>query len=237
MLTRLDRIYSQDVGSSLAWLEVEVDSQFGRRGKDSSDHFALRAKVQTHAPNITRTPIDRIDPTIITDPKMNYYITQLWEGIYERYNPEHYGHAQVWSIFKQHLYEMLIMESKERRNNRGGGEAAYWKKEREHEINKANREGPSQEHLNKLKLIDEAAKAAHERAHPPRGFKAMLRVDAEERSSKSFFSLFKNKLASAGINCLHVTNDWTDPNTKSGITNTVTDILNEATKYYTYLFI
>ena len=112
----------------------------------------------------------------------------------------------------------------------------YWKTERDYEINKANREGPSQEHLNKLKLIDEAAKAAHERAHPPRGFKAMLRVDAEERSSKSFFSLFKNKLASAGINCLHVTNDWTDPNTKSGITNTVTDILHEATKYYTYLF-
>ena len=167
--TRLDRFYSSDVNSSLVWVSIGVDSSFGRRRDCSSDHYAVKAVVHQHAPRVTRTPIDRIDANVIDDPRMRDHIEHLFAGVYKKYDTNLYGHAPVWELFKSLLYEMLISECKERRNNRGGGQVAYWDAKREKERLRAAKEGPSHQHLAQMKEIDSRTKAAKDRAHPPLG--------------------------------------------------------------------
>ena len=236
VLTRLDRFYGMSLGSTLVWNDVGVNVDFGRRGRHSSDHFALFATVSQHAPVVTKSPIERIDPSTIEDPKMHRLITNLWKGIYTKYDTKEYGHSQVWEIFKTHLYDMLILASKDKRNDKGRGTTAFLKRMRSEQVATANTHGPSQQHLDKMKQLDELIMKGEEASQPPRGIKALHKIEMEERSTKSFFQLFKQKFSTTGIMELFITPDWNDPNTTTGTATLPTEILKEATAYYTHLF-
>ena len=87
-----------------------------------------------------------------------------------------------------------------------------------------------------MKQIDELIRKGEEASQPPRGIQALHKLEMEERSSKRFFHLFKQKFSTTGIMELFITPDWNDPKNTQGFATSPREILREATNYYTHLF-
>jgi len=63
-----------------------------------------------------------------------------------------------------------------------------------------------------------------------------MKVEAEERPTRSFYQRFIARHAQHLINEIHITPDWNHPDTKDGTTTTLNGILDEQTNYYSHLY-
>jgi hypothetical protein len=171
-----------------------------------------------------------INKNLIEEAWFKAKIHLLLADTYNQVNPDQNGHGVVWVIFKRRLMSMWADETQIRREttrkNVQSAESAYnaWIA-RERNLN-GRQPGPARVgHLLKRKLADAKKAAATEQYRK-----------YQELSTKEFYRKYKVPQGVQWIEKLSVTPSWEQPDTKQGHAHEAAAVLEEATRYYEWLF-
>ena len=175
----------------------------------------------------------KIDPNVYHSSEVRARVRKAWQ---ESYNPlveDGYSKSSAWEYAKGVASTILLEASADRRRiniNKRKIVAAILK----YHVAAPRPCSTSKYHKTKTKL--EQQLNSKQDPKPKEGWWAYICSLGEEVSSKRFYSLFKPKFSNQDISSLHITDDWNDPETKNGIATDSNAIVNELSKYYSYLF-
>ena len=243
VFTRLDRFYAAGHARQWVWVEVGIDASFCRETWNP-DHFAVTATIEPLQKSKSKPKEGRIDPDILRLPYVRRGVHEIWTAVYSNNKTCEAGHARVWEAFKRQVHAFLVgatMDSKAEKRGEPGKVAAL-----QQQIQKLAEDAvvdrPSAARVQKVQELHAKLKEAQAKAQPARGASAWARVMREELSSRLFYKQFKARHANQNINSIYTVKDWRNPADHPteawGEDHTCRggDVLQECTKYYTWLY-
>ena len=232
VLTRLDRIYAKSYNSHWRWTSATHDPSIFL-GDISSDHTPVVAVLETAPARAPSLHEAKIDPNVYQSDTVRQRVRKAWQETYTPLVEAGYSKASAWEQAKGTASALLLEASADRRrltNNKRKVMAALLK------AHVATPHGSSPARYHKIKTNLELQLKSKEDPKPKEGWWAYICSLGEEVSSKRFYALFKPRFSNQDISSLHITDDWNDPDTRSGVATAPEAIVNELSKYYSYLF-
>ena len=213
VLTRLDRIYAKSYNSHWRWTSATHDPSIFL-GDISSDHTPVVAVLETAPARAPSLHEAKIDPNVYQSDAVRQRVRKAWQETYTPLVEAGYSKASAWEQAKGTASALLLEASADRRrltNNKRKVMAALLK------AHVATPHGSSPARYHKIKTNLELQLKSKEDPKPKEGWWAYICSLGEEVSSKSFYALFKPRFSNQDISSLHITDDWNDPDTRSGV--------------------
>ena len=202
-------------------------------GDTRSDHTPVVAVLETAPSREPSIHEAKIDPQVYQSAHVRSQVRKAWQITYSSLVKDGYSKASAWDQAKATASAILLEATADRRRLRTNKRKVMTAILKQHV---ATASGHSPEKYHKVKTNLEQLINTQQDPKPKEGWWAYICSLGEEVSSKRFYALFKPRFSNQDISSLHITADWNRPDDKSGIATTSEAIVEELSKYYSYLF-